>query len=359
MSQVLSSRSPSFVDRTLSPFEFWPGWMFYTPVVLYWLAMGVRYRSFCLPTAANPHVETGGLCGESKSSILDQVQPAQRRWIAPYIKVTVGHVDEDLLRRRLAAEHITFPLVAKPDIGCHGDGVRLVHRPEQLAQALLLYPKDSVVLLQKLIDHPGEAGVFYVKVPGQPARITSLTLKHAPFVTGNGRSTLRELILAGERTREIADLYFGRLAGKLDDVLAAGEAFRLVFTGNHCKGSVFRDGRAEITSPLTRRIDEICGSMPDFHFGRVDLRFRDTASLRRGEDFSIIEINGVGSEATHIWDPSTTLVDAYRTQFEHYGLAFRIGDQMRRSGHRPSSPLALLRAWRRQSRMLASYPISD
>ncbi len=359
MSQVLSSRSRSFENRTLSTFEFWPGWVFYTPVVLYWLAMGVRYRSFCLPTAANPHVETGGLCGESKSSILDQVQPAQRRWIAPYVKLGVGLDAEDVIRRRLLDERLAFPLVAKPDVGCHGDGVRLVHRAEQLKSLLPLYPKGSTLLLQQLVDLPGEAGVFYVRLPGQPARITSLTLKHAPFVTGNGHSTLRELILSAERTREVAHLYLGRLADKLDVVLPAGEPFRLVFTGNHCKGSVFRDGRSEITLQLTRRMDEICGSMPDFHFGRVDLRFRDSASLRRGEDFRIIEINGVGSEATHIWDPSTTLFDAYKTQFEHYGFAFRIGDHMRRSGHRPSTPWSLLQAWRRQSKLLASYPTSD
>ncbi|MFT9216834.1 MAG: D-alanine--D-alanine ligase, partial [Acetobacter malorum] len=55
----------------LSSFEFWPGWAFYTPVVIYWILLGIRYGDFSTPTAANPRIETGGLCGESKSGILD------------------------------------------------------------------------------------------------------------------------------------------------------------------------------------------------------------------------------------------------------------------------------------------------
>ena len=358
MSQVLSARPTPVRERTLSLFEFWPGWLFYTPVVIYWIMLGARYRSLCLPTAANPNVETGGLCGESKSSILDQVPTSQRHWIADYVKFVVG-TDPHTIASQLAERGIDLPLVAKPDIGCHGDGVRLVHDLDELQQVIRLYPAGTTLLLQRLIDYEGEAGIFYVKIPGQSAQITSLTLKEAPFVVGDGRSTLRELILLGSRTGEIADLYFARLEGKLDDVVPSGRIVRLVFTGNHCKGSIFRNGHSEITPVLTARIDEICGSMPDFHFGRVDLRYRDIGSLRRGEDFQIIEINGVGSEATHIWDPSTRLLDAYRAQFEHYKLAFRIGDAMRRAGRRPTSPMDLFRAWRKQSRLLASYPLSD
>ena len=60
-------------DRPLSFFEFWPDWAFYLPVVAHWLALGVRYGGFTLPTAANPTITTGGVCGESKIEILDQV----------------------------------------------------------------------------------------------------------------------------------------------------------------------------------------------------------------------------------------------------------------------------------------------
>ncbi len=74
-------------ERPLSFFEFWPDWLFYFPVVVHWLALGVRYGDFMLPTAANPTITAGGLCGESKHEILDQVQGSRRALLARYTSV--------------------------------------------------------------------------------------------------------------------------------------------------------------------------------------------------------------------------------------------------------------------------------
>ncbi len=354
------------VDRTsraaipISSFEFWPGWLFYIPVVLFWIAMGLRFRGFTLPTAANPRVETGGLCGESKSSILDQAGPVARAWIAPYVVMATG--DDDLRRARqaLADAGLSLPVVVKPDIGCNGTGVRRADTVAALAQALAAFPRHTALVLQELIPYEGEAGIFYVRAPDQPeGRITSLTLKSAPRIIGDGISTVRSLILADARSGQIPEIYLPRLAARHDEILPAGQELALVFAGNHCKGSIFSDGGRHITAALTRRIDRIMGDIPDFHFGRIDVKFHGLSSLSAGEGFRIIEINGVGSEATHIWDSSTTLAKAYRDQIMHYRLAFEIGAAMRRRGARPTAPLALLSAWRKQRRLMASYPLND
>ena len=154
-------------------------------------------------------------------------------------------------------------------------------------------------------------------------------------------------------------LYLPRLAHRLHEVPASGETVRLVFTGNHCKGSTFSNGATEITEALTDRIEGIMRAIPDFHFGRIDVRFASIAALRQGEEFAIIEVNGIGSEATHIWDPATKLRDAYTTQFAHYRAAFEIGREMRARGHRPSGLFAMLRHWCSQRRLMASYPMND
>lgn len=138
-----------------------------------------------------------------------------------------------------------------------------------------------------------------------------------------------------------------------------GETVPLVFTGNHCKGSIFLDGRDDVTGALTSRLDTILHDIPEFHFGRVDVKADSAEALRRGEGFQIIEINGVGSEATHIWDRRTTLREAYRAQFYHYRQAFRIGAENRRRGWKTCGALTMLRYWRKQKRMLASYPMND
>jgi len=346
--------------RRVSPFEFLPGWVTYGPVVVQWLALGLWYGDLSLPTAANPLISTGGLCGESKTEILDLLAGEARRFVAPYTTMVTGGDDFSAARTAMGAAGIGLPLVIKPDIGCNGTGVRLVETEAALLAALAAFPRGVKLVLQKLIPWEGEAGIFYIRRPDEPVgRITSLTLKYAPVVVGDGVSCLKMLIEADPRHGRLKNLYFARLAERLESVPARGERVRLVFAGNHCKGSIFRNGAEEITPALTARIDAIARALPKFHFGRIDVRYRSLAGLREGQDFSIIEINGVGSEATHIWDPDTSLAEMFRAQFFHYGEAFEIGRQMRARGAKTSGLAAVWRDWRNQRRLMASYPLND
>jgi hypothetical protein len=59
--------------RPLSYFEFWPPFLFYLPIALYWLLLSIRHCSLTLPTIGNPLCRAGGLIGESKVQILNQV----------------------------------------------------------------------------------------------------------------------------------------------------------------------------------------------------------------------------------------------------------------------------------------------
>ncbi len=341
-------------DRVVSPFEFWPGWLFYAPVVLQWIWLGLRYGDMSLPTAANPTIETGGLCGESKSAILDMAGPDAQAWIAPYVTVRAG-MDDAVGAAQ--ASGFGWPMVVKPDIGCNGTGVLLAADAYALAAAVAAFPSGTRLLLQRYVAHPGEAGLFYIRHPHEASgRITSVTLKRQPVVVGDGRSSLEALVRADPRAGLVPQLYLPRLAGRLADIPAAGEAVPLVFAGNHCKGSVFVDGADRITPALTRQVDQIARAIPGFHFGRIDVRYASEAALRLGQGFTIIEVNGVGSEATHIWDARCTLRDAYASQFTHYRAAWEIGRANRAAGHRPSGLRALYRAWRNQTRLMASYP---
>jgi hypothetical protein len=348
----------------VSFFEFWPGWAFYGPIAAYWIALGLRYGSLSLPTAANPNITLGGLCGESKRSILDQVGAATHDMLARYTGIVTHGSDPraDLAAAEAAMSTagFTYPIVAKPDIGCNGTGVRLVADPADLLHYLNAFPRHEGLLLQEFIRHDGEAGLFYVREPGERSgRLTSITLKYPPKVIGDGRSTLRELILADPRAGQVPHLYLPRLAQRLREIPARGEPVRLVFVGNHCKGSIFRNGIELATPALTSRIDALAQSLPEFHFGRIDVRFESTGTLARGEGFRVIEINGAGSEATHVWDPSTRLLDAWRAQFFHYDAAFRIGAANRARGFHPAGLTTMWRDWRRQKRLMAAYPMND
>jgi hypothetical protein len=310
-----------------------------------------------LPTAANPTIMTGGLCGESKSEIFSLAGPVARQWIAPWVSFESGKDDAVAV-----AEGTGFgwPMVLKPDIGCNGTGVKLARDPAALREAVAAFPAGVTLLLQKYVPEPGEAGLFYIRRPGEAqGRITSLTLKFAPAVTGDGRSTVEALVRADPRAGKVPHLYLPRLGARAASVPAAGEVVPLVFTGNHCKGSVFVNGADSITPALVRQMDAIARDIPGFHFGRIDVRYASEAALRLGQGFTIIEVNGAGSEATHIWDARCTLREAYAAQFYHYRAAWEIGRVNRAAGHKPSGLRLMYDRWRLQRRLLASYPTND
>ena len=179
------------------------------------------------------------------------------------------------------------------------------------------------------------------------------------MLIGDGRSTLEQLVRADPRAGRVPHLYLPRLQARLHEVPPQGERVRLVFVGNHCKGSIFEDGTHLVTPALTNSFERIARSVPDFYFGRIDVRFASLPTLLCGEGFRIIEINGAGSEATHVWDPRTRLRDAWRAQFFHYAAAFRIGAANRARGHQPSDVRTLYNLWQRQKRLMASYPMND
>lgn len=344
----------------LSLFEFWPRWLFYTPVVIYWILLGLRYRDVTLPTAANPRITTGGLCGERKSELLNMAGPYATRWIAPYATLTTGAHDMENATQAMHTTGLTFPVVVKPDVGCNGTGVKLVHTQEELAEVCAAFPRNIGLVIQKLITWPHEAGLFYIRQPDEPTgHLTSLTYKDIPFLTGNGENTVLELLRQDARTSKVLHIYTPRLQHCLNTIPAKGQRLDLVFAGNHCKGAVFRNGISDITPELTQRIDQIMQDIPDFYFGRIDLKFRSVADLARGENFEIIEINGVGAEAIHIWDSTTTLRDAYAAQFHHYRESYRIGAKNKAAGWKPTNLWHGLRLWRKEKKLLASYPLND
>lgn len=351
-------------EPVLSSFEFWPNWLFYAPVWIWILARMVRHGGIRVPLLANPEIPAGGLVGEEKSKVFRLLAGVDKAVLPEWISATPhkhdGPAQIRQIEQRMQARGFGYPAVAKPDIGCRGAGVRAIRNREDLASYLAAFPAGENVIIQKMVDVEGEAGVFYVREPGAArGQIVSLTLKYFPHVVGDGRSTLRQLILADPRAGKVPHLYMPRFADRLDTVLAAGQAQRLVFSGSHSKGAIFRNGNRWITEAMRRRFDEIALQMGEFHFGRFDVRFADFDAFRRGEEFSIIEVNGAGAEATHIWDARTSLLDAWRTLFCQFSLLFRIGAMNRSRGFRPETFRCFLRRWRREKLLVTRYPLTE
>ena len=350
----------------LSYFEFWPMWAFYPPVIAYVAWLMLRYRGTLLPTAANPSFPGGGLVGESKAEILALVRRHAGEWVAPFIRVQRPATGADVAGetaaalKALADAGLALPVVAKPDLGCRGAGVKLVRSADDLRAYLQAFPAGATLLLQRLVPFEGEAGVFYCRRPGEArGRIVSITLKYFPHVTGDGRRTLRQLILDDPRAGRLPHLYLHRHAARLEDVPAAGEAIRLAFAGSHSRGAIFRNGTHLVTPAMEARFDAIARSLPEFHFGRFDVRFESFAQVQQGQGFTIVELNGAGAESTHIWDRQTTLRQAWRDLMRQYRWLFEIGHANRARGFAPMRWTEFLRSWRREKTLTPHYPATD
>jgi membrane protein DedA with SNARE-associated domain len=344
----------------LRHWEFWPGWMFYPPVAIYCLWLAIKYRGLTLPTAANPGIFSGGIVGESKMAMLNELFATSPEFTAEAALIEGGMLaarkrvlDDSLTRLRLQ-----YPFIMKPDVGQRGAGIKLVRNAQQAEN--YLRQTDAPLVLQRYAAGPHEIGVFYYRFPHEPrGRIFAITEKTFPILIGDGRSTIAELIAQDSRAQYVAETYLKRFALRRAEVLAPGEQLKLVEAGNHAQGCIFRDGMRLGTPELAARIDEISQKLNGFFIGRYDIRYVDETDLRAGKNFQIIELNGAASEATSIYDARNSLWTAYRTLFQQWELVFAIGAANRKRGIATTKLSLVWREWRNYAVLSATYPAAD
>jgi membrane protein DedA with SNARE-associated domain len=309
--------------RRRTRWEFWPPWLSYIPLVPYLLFLGIKHRSLTLFTAANPGIPSGGFVGESKSEILFQLIR-----VPDWTTVTEAAAVYDFMSCR----GLSYPIVLKPDVGERGRGVVIARCAGEVGTYFTHASPTTIV--QKYA--PGmEFGIFYYRYPGQSqGRIFSITEKCFPAVVGDGSSTITELVLRDERAVCLADLYLNRLKGLEDHVPAVGQSIALAELGSHCRGAVFLNGARLETTALLSAVDSVVRRFSGFHFGRFDVRSESIEQLQDGR-FEVLELNGVSAEATHIYDPSVRLLEAYRVLFRQWRIAFEIGATNRNLGYQP------------------------
>ena len=337
--------------------EFWPMWLFYAPLAVWIAALVVRYRGFGIVAAANPGMPDGGIVGESKHDILAHLPP---EWTIPSTRIDPGAPHARIWR---CAHAVTqrgwrFPLVMKPDVGQRGSGVKLVRSLEDARRHLSCEP--GAVIVQPYHPGPYEAGVFYYRMPSwTTGRILSITDKHFPCAVGDGRSSIRDLVWADGRLRMQARTFLSRYRNEVDRVPSAGERVPLAIAGNHCQGTLFRDGRHLLTPALEERIDTIARAYPGFYVGRFDIRYSDVDRFKAGEDLAIVELNGATAESTNIYDPDASLLAAYRQLFQQWSLVFAIGAANRATGTEPASLARLIQLLREHHSRPAAFETSD
>jgi len=349
--------------------ECFPPFLFYLPAFLHGLWLALRHRSLRLAFNSNPALHASGFAGESKTQIYNLLaaSPACREFLAPVVVLPPrpGAPVETRLadaRAALAGAPFAYPLVAKPDTGQRGAGVRRVRCEDALREYLARYPVSEPLVLQQLVEQPGEAAILCHRFPNDPSmvRVTSLVVKEFPSVTGDGARTVRQLIGAGPWRGKFKTIFLAKQAGILETVPPAGAEIPLTFTGNHAQGAVFHDCTPRVTPALAQRFSTLAQSLGGVFYMRFDIRFRDQAALLRGEDFQILELNGAGGEPAHLYDPRRAWREVNAILRWQYATLFEIGRQNLALGVNAMPTLReLLRGIRRTRALAKACPPAE
>ncbi len=308
--------------------EYWNVNVVYFPIYFYWIYLSLKAKSLGFFNASNPRIINGGFALESKKEIYDLI-PKQY-----YPETLFFKADEswETILKQLAASNIKFPFIIKPDMGLQGLRVEKMHNENELK--LYLKKVNYDFLIQEFAKFPLEIGLFYYRMPNEEkGKITGIVYKDFLIVKGNGINTVEELILQNPRFAIQFETLKKRFGIQLTKVLGKGEILNLVPFGNHVRGSKFTDVSFWINDKLIETFNDICLQIPDFYFGRLDIMFKSREDLEKGKNFSIIELNGAGSEPTHMYDPKHSIFFAWKEIVRHYDILYKICTYNHQKGH--------------------------
>jgi hypothetical protein len=318
-----------FFIRLLN-WEYWPFHVVYGPMYVYWLWLCIKSRSFFFFNTSNPTIKNGGFLMESKWDIYNMLPAGTYPETIFFSAGTRSTEIVDAVYRH----HLQYPLVGKPDIGMQGIAVKKLDNEADL----LAYAATAKVdfLIQEFVSLQHELGIFYYRYPNEEkGHISGIVNKEFLAVKGDGYSSIEELLMKDKRYILQLPVLRRTYGIKLKRVLVAGEKFILVPYGNHVRGAKFLDDTHLADQRLVEVIDKLCRQVNGFYYGRLDIRYNTWEELREGKNFSIIELNGAGSEPTHIYDPRHTVFFAWKEIFRHWKILWKISDFNHKKNKQP------------------------
>jgi len=307
--------------------EYWPFQIVYIPIYFLWVFYSIKAKSLFFFNASNPTIKNGGFIMESKKAIYNLIP--QNYY--PKTELIVEGTPLKEILKIIQDSGIKYPFIAKPDVGLRGSAVKKIHNSDELE----CYNRKANFdyLVQDLIPFENEVGIFYVRYPNEKAgKITGIVAKEFLIIKGDGFSTIEELIKRNPRYELQLKVLKQEYGQKMLDILSKGEKLNLVPYGNHARGAKFIDGSHWINPKLTETFNEMCLQIPGFYFGRLDIMYNTWEELERGENFSIVELNGAASEPTHIYDPRHSLFFAWKELARHITYMYEISVQNHQKG---------------------------
>ena len=310
----------------ITNWELWPfklRYLFITPV---WLWHCIRCGSAWFFTSSNPTLTFGGFEGEGKKEMYDLL-PIES--FPKTIYIVPGENDETVLQK-IRENNFQYPFCVKPDVGMKGLLFRKIDKEEQLLQYHRQMPMEYIV--QDLIQYPMEVSVFYYRLPYQQKGVISgFIQKELMEVTGDGKSTLLQLILSHPKAKFREEEMRNKHVENLETVLPAGQKYFLTYAANLNRGARFVNLDSFIDDQLLQVFDEI-SHRAQFYYGRYDLKCTSIEDLKNGKNFYILEFNGSGAEPNHVYHRGFTLFQAQKVFLQHWKVLAKISRYNHKQG---------------------------
>jgi hypothetical protein len=310
------------IKKAIRYITHWEDWNWFAKYILiapFWLWYCLKARSLWFFTPSNPSIIFGGFIGESKREMYEQLPPGsypRSLFIAPSIPFSE-------VKSLVVNNQFTFPIAVKPDVGMMGLMFRKVNNMDQLQQYHAAMPVDYIV--QELITYPLELSVFYYRYPNEKkGHITGFLKKEAMEVIGNGKDTLRQLILHYPRAQFRLKELFSKHESKLNTIIPAGQHFQLSEALNLSRGGKLVSLADEKDERLLSIFDELSHYTKNFYYGRYDIKCASVEDFKHGKNFSILEYNGSGAEPHHVYGNNNSLFTACRILVEHWRILYEI-----------------------------------
>lgn len=311
----------------ITHWETWPYRVKYIPLIPAWLWYCLRSGSLWFFTPSNPSLSFGGFEGEGKREMYDQLPPetfAKSIYISPVLSFNE-------VEKLVVDNHYKYPFAVKPDIGTMGFMFRRIENTDQLKKYHDKMPSNYII--QDWVTYPIEVSVFYYRFPDQQkGNITGFLKKEFLQVTGDGRSSLWQLIQGYDRVQFRLEEMKTKHEQKLNDIIPEGEIYILSHALNLSRGGKMVSLAHENDARLLKVFDDLSHHAKHFYYGRYDIKCASIEDLKQGKNYSILEYNGSGAEPHHAYGNGNTLWQAQKIFLYHWKILYQISKYNHKHG---------------------------
>lgn len=332
--------------------EFWPSLWIYSLMIPGFIYLIIKYRGLSYFLYCNPGIPNSGIVGESKDDLDKILQSIPKKFLLTQVMVEKDKSDFFKVIQSINEKNILFPCYVKPVLGHRGLMVKKIKGEHELKDYYDNVKFDFIV--QEFSSAEEEMGLYFIKKRNEFS-IFSITEKKFPYVIGNGKKSLKQLIMQDSYLKLFSPNYFKKHCNHWNTILKNNEKFLLTEAGNHNQGCIFKNGFRYNNEKLNNILNAILKNVEGINIGRFDLKYNLKANEIDEESIKIIELNGGSAEPTHIYDKDTSLYEMFSSLFQQYNYMCQVGKMNYHQSQLQWNLKSLLKDWFRYIKQTKHY----